>query len=235
MCRIIASDIAVYFGERLLFTAPQLCFSKQDVIFLQGDNGSGKTTLMKLLAGLMPPTQGQIRAEDFGEISRWRKDSLLGKALYLHQHPYLFEGNVSYNLKLAQRYSVLSAAEQRQRMSSAIELAQLGDLLKANAATLSGGERQRLALARAWLLKPVLLMLDEPISNMDKVSQQLVFSMIEELKNQGTGLLLSSHQDSELIRLCNERWLIESQTITTSQIFIPGTPVELNRHHVAAD
>ncbi|MCL1075616.1 energy-coupling factor ABC transporter ATP-binding protein [Shewanella dokdonensis] len=234
MCSIIASDIEMRFGERLLFTAEHLRFRQQDVIYLQGDNGSGKTTLMKLLAGLLRPSRGYIVANGFAKTSWWRKDSLLGKALYLHQHPYLFEGNVGYNLQLAQRYSRLSVVERRQRMTSAIELAKLDKLLKANAATLSGGERQRLALARVWLLKPSLLMLDEPISNMDRVSQQLVCQMISELKQQHTGLLISSHQDSELIQLCNERWQIKSQQITTSQLY-PGTQAELNRHHVAAD
>ncbi|MGE4260678.1 ATP-binding cassette domain-containing protein [Shewanella sp.] len=234
MCRLIASDIEMRFGERQLFTAEHLCFSQNDVIYLSGDNGSGKTTLMKLLAGLLRPTRGAIVAEGFAKASWWRKDSLLGKALYLHQHPYLFEGNVSYNLQLVQRYSRLSEAEQRQRMTSAIELAKLDNLLKANASTLSGGERQRLALARVWLLKPSLLMLDEPISNMDQVSQQLVCQMIGELKHQHTGLLISSHQDSELIQLCNERWQIKSQRITTTQLY-SGAQAELNRHHVAAD
>ncbi|MFQ6372101.1 ATP-binding cassette domain-containing protein [Shewanella sp. YIC-542] len=234
MFKIVASDLEMRFGERLLFTAPQLCFREHDAIYLQGDNGCGKTTLMKLLAGLLRPTRGRIVAEGFPASPWWRKHSLLGKALYLHQHPYLFEGNVSYNLQLAQRYSVLGLAEQQQRMASAIEQAQLGKLLRANAATLSGGERQRLALARAWLLKPPLLMLDEPISNMDRMSQQLVLGMIGELKNQGTGLLISSHQDAGLVHLCQERWLIESAQIHISRLH-QGTHAELNRHHVAAD
>lgn len=219
-CRITAKDLCMRFGERLLFNAPALEFKQGDVIYLEGDNGTGKTTLMKLLAGLIAPTSGEVTASN-RHRSFAQPNQLLGYALYLHQHPYLFDGDVSYNLKLAQRYSKLSKTEQMQRLEAAIELSQLGHLLRSGASTLSGGERQRLALARTWLLKPQLLMLDEPISNMDRVSQQLVFAMIGELKKQGTGLLLSSHQDSALFGLCQQRWLIESQQIRGSAITQP--------------
>ncbi|QSX33583.1 energy-coupling factor ABC transporter ATP-binding protein [Shewanella avicenniae] len=217
---IHVQDLTMRFGERPLFNAPALDFKQGDVIYLEGDNGTGKTTLMKVLAGLVKPSSGTVTAAN-RQRSFSQPNPLLGYALYLHQHPYLFDGDVSYNLKLAQRYSKLPKAEQLQRLDAAIELSQLGHLLKSGAANLSGGERQRLALARTWLLKPQLLMLDEPISNMDRVSQQLVFAMIGELKKQGTGLLLSSHQDSALFGLCQQRWLIESQQIRVSEIRQP--------------
>ena len=214
---ITAQQLTMHFGERLLYQVPQLEFKQGDVIYLAGDNGTGKTTLMKLLAGLAQPSGGTITAAGRHK-SFFNPNPLLGYALYLHQHPYLYEGNVAYNLKLAQRYSKLAVEEQQQRLEAAVALGKLGHLLKSSASDLSGGERQRLALARIWLLKPALLMLDEPISNMDRVSQQLVFAMIAELKKQGTGLLISSHQDSALVDLCQQRWLIDNQTIDVSAI-----------------
>ncbi|MFG0453666.1 ATP-binding cassette domain-containing protein [Shewanella sp. yb_14] len=234
MIKLIAQDLEMRFGERLLFRTRQLEFCQGEVIYLQGDNGCGKTTLMKLLAGLLKPSAGTIYTQGFPAAPWWQRDTLLGKAIYLHQHPYLFEGNVSYNLQLAQKYSSLDKTEQHTRMQSAIEHAQLGQLLKTNASTLSGGERQRLALARAWLLKPKLLMLDEPISNMDRASQQTVFAMIAELKQQGTGLLISSHQHSELTALCHQHWHIESQQLTTSANLTLATEELQENNYVAA-
>ncbi|QIR15946.1 energy-coupling factor ABC transporter ATP-binding protein [Shewanella aestuarii] len=213
---IQATNLSMQFENRRLFSVDKLHFAQGDVIYLQGDNGSGKSTLMKLLAGLIAPTEGKIISQGF-KTSWWQTNSLLGKAVYLHQHPYLFDGNVEFNLTYG-----LSSADKRnteinKRFQQAIEMAQLSHLLNSDATDLSGGERQRLAIARAWICQPKLLMLDEPISNMDKQSQRLVLAMINQLKQHGTGLLISSHQTCGLTALCQQHWHIHQHTISTSQ------------------
>lgn len=216
MVKLIAQDLEMRFDNKRLFRCENLSFTQEQLIYLAGDNGSGKTTLMKLLAGLITPTQGKIVAQGFTAVPWWKTSKLLGKALYLHQHPYLFDGSVQYNLT----YALPNAqrAEQAQRIEKSIEMAQLGHLLKENATHLSGGERQRLAIARAWLMQPKLLMLDEPTSNMDKESQRLVLEMIKELKHSGTGMLISSHHNCDLTRLCKQKWQINQRQIVTSDI-----------------
>ncbi|MCE9680417.1 energy-coupling factor ABC transporter ATP-binding protein [Shewanella sp. AS1] len=218
MVKITANNIEMRFGDRLLYRFDRLCFPQQQTIHLQGDNGSGKTTLMKLFAGLQTPSQGKFRLEGFDTSPWWRRNPLLGKAVYLHQHPYLFDGTTDYNLHYVQPFCQLSNQEIAQRAKVAIEMAQLGDLLTQQAANLSGGERQRLAIARAWIMRPKLLMLDEPTSNMDKLSQQLVRNMIVDLKQQGTGMLISSHQSCSLTSLCEQNWYIRQQQIVTDEV-----------------
>ncbi len=213
---IQAKNILMQFNQNILFHADELSFSQGDVIYLQGDNGSGKSTLMKLLAGLLSPSKGQIHSHGFKQAPWWRTQSLLGKAVYLHQHPYLFEGSVKYNLTYALDQRSLLPEQRKKRIDQAINMAQLTDLLSHHATDLSGGERQRLAIARAWIAQPKLLMLDEPISNMDKQSQSLVVAMINQLKQDGTGLLISSHQTCGLTALCQQRWHIQQNTIHTS-------------------
>ena len=214
--KLIARDVEMSFGARLLFKADVLSFCQGDVIYLQGDNGTGKSTLMKILAGLMPPTKGHIEAVGFAKNAWWRRNPLLGKAVYLHQHPYLFDGTVEYNLTYGLNFSSETKAKAKQRITQAIEMAQLGSLLHERASNLSGGERQRLAIARAWILQPKLLMLDEPTSNMDKDSQELVLKMIQQLKHEGTGMLLSSHQNCALTTICEQQWHIEGERVMTS-------------------
>ncbi|WP_394129197.1 ATP-binding cassette domain-containing protein [Shewanella maritima] len=214
--QITATDISMSFEEKLLFTVPKLRFAQGDVIYLQGDNGTGKSTLMKLLAGFMKPSSGTISSQGFTKDAWWKKASLLGKAVYLHQHPYLFDGSVKYNLEYAASSCTLPQEELQQRITKAIDMAQLGHLLKSNASDLSGGERQRLAVARVWITRPKLLMLDEPISNMDKQSQKLVLAMINQLKQEGTGLLISSHQTCGLTALCQQHWHISHNRIQLS-------------------
>jgi tungstate transport system ATP-binding protein len=219
---IHATNLLIQFNQQILFSADDLHFSQGDVIYLQGDNGSGKSTLMKLLAGLIKPNQGQINSHGYTPRPRWRTQSLLGKAVYLHQHPYLFEGSVKYNLTYALDQRSLSPEQRKKRISQAINMAQLTDLISHQASDLSGGERQRLAIARAWIAQPKLLMLDEPISNMDKHSQRLVLAMINQLKQDGTGLLISSHQTCGLTALCQKHWHIKQRIIHTS-IHVPKT------------
>ncbi len=214
--QINAHNLLMKFKQITLFNVEKLTFKQGDVIYLQGDNGSGKSTLMKILAGLITPSEGQIISQGFAPKSWWQPDSLLGKAVYLHQHPYLFEGSVKYNLTYALNQLKTPASERNERMRQAINMAQLEDLLNHNASDLSGGERQRLAIARAWIIQPKLLMLDEPISNMDKQSQRLVLAMINQLKLDGTGLLISSHQICGLTALCQQHWHIKQRTIHTS-------------------
>ncbi|ASJ98378.1 ABC transporter [Shewanella marisflavi] len=223
MVKIIANNIEMRFGNRLLYRFERLSLSQHQTIHLQGDNGSGKTTLMKMLAGLQAPSHGKIYTEGFTPTPWWRRNPLLGKAVYLHQHPYLFDGTVAYNLNYVQPLCDLTKQEIASRTQTAIDMAQLGDLLNQRAASLSGGERQRLAIARAWIMRPQLLMLDEPTSNMDKLSQQLVLTMISHLKQQGTGMLISSHQTCSLTSLCEQTWQIQAQSIQVS----PSTLDEL--------
>ncbi|MFT5234812.1 MAG: tungstate transport system ATP-binding protein [Shewanella sp.] len=213
MVKVIAQDIEMRFGERTLFTVERLQLAQGQTIHLQGDNGSGKTTLMKLLAGLIPPTMGKISVQGFGPLPWWSINPLLGKAVYLHQHPYLFDGSVEYNLSYPHPFCEMSKQQLEKRTQDAIHKADLVHLTKQAASSLSGGERQRLAIARAWIMQPKLLMLDEPTSNMDAYSQELVLSMVKDLQQIGTGMLVSSHQSCVLTSLCDQSWQITNQGI----------------------
>lgn len=232
MLQLQLNQVEISFQSRLLFSLEQLTFAQGQTIHLQGENGSGKSTLMKLMAGLIKPTSGHITIKGNEKISPWCRNPLLGQAVYLHQHPYLFEGDVMYNLTYTHPFNPLNSNTLTQVTEQAIELAKLGHLLNQQASDLSGGERQRLAIARAWIMRPKLLMLDEPTSNMDSDSQKLVLTMIKQLQKQGTGLLLSSHQSCSLTQLCNQRWKIAQQRI---QSITTSANMTTNYHHATQE
>lgn len=231
--KLTARNLEMSFGSRQLFQTELLELHQGDVIYLQGDNGSGKSTLMKILAGLMPPTKGVVEVHGFPTEAWWQRHTLLGKAVYLHQHPYLFDGTVEYNLNYGLNLSSETKANAKRRIAQAIDMAQLSSLLHARASDLSGGERQRLAIARAWILLPKLLLLDEPTSNMDKYSQELVLQMIQQLKKEGTGMLLSSHQNCALTSICELHWQIEGGRVLTTSPSMQITPIEDSLYAVA--
>jgi tungstate transport system ATP-binding protein len=93
-------------------------------------------------------------------------------------------------------------------VNQALAWAGLEHLQQRQAHLLSGGERQRLALARALVLDPALILLDEPTSNLDSDSLQRIEHMLQDLLRRGTGFLLSCHQNNALAQLCNQRWCL---------------------------
>ncbi|MDC9720430.1 MAG: ABC transporter ATP-binding protein [Gammaproteobacteria bacterium] len=204
--RLELNNLCQSFGDGPLFTIEHLQLSSGDAVHLHGPNGAGKSTLMKIMAGLQKPTSGQV------ELTPTAKESVLQQAvIYLHQHTYLFDmdvrSNVEYGLRIRREKSP-------QKVNQALLWAGLEHMQFRQAHVLSGGERQRLALARALVLDPALILLDEPTSNLDAESVARIEQMLQDLHRRGTGFVLSCHQDNALTKLCNQHWLLASGTLT---------------------
>ncbi|WP_298441134.1 energy-coupling factor ABC transporter ATP-binding protein [uncultured Ferrimonas sp.] len=203
-------NLAMTFERTTLFANVNLQLQPHQSVWLQGANGSGKTTLLKLLAKLTRPHQGQVRYHN-GADRR-------GAVIYLHQQPYLFAGSVRANLEFGLRSLKLSRSERQQACQQALQLAQLEHLAERCAQVLSGGERQRLALARAWVMQPQLLLLDEPTANLDPQSLQLITAMVVQLQQQGCAIVVTSHQQTPLTELCQSRWQIDQGRLLCPQL-----------------
>ncbi|MBY6187388.1 energy-coupling factor ABC transporter ATP-binding protein [Marinobacter hydrocarbonoclasticus] len=211
--QLTATALEMRFGQRVLFQIPELLLSGHQRIWLKGPNGVGKTTLMKVLAGLAKPTSGKVKLQG-APSRRWRRDgSPLGHVVYLHQSPYLFNGSVWDNLSYGLSNLAISVEEREVRIREALSLARLDHLAERPAQVLSGGERQRLALARAWVLNPRFLLLDEPSANLDPDSLTLITEMVDQLYQQGCGLIITSHQQTELTDRCEEHWTLDNQQL----------------------
>lgn len=174
-------------------------------VLLCGDNGSGKTTLLRIISGLEKPDAGFINT-GLGNCS-WRscRPQLRNATVYLHQQPYMFDGDVLSNLNFALPKQ-LTKKQGNDRIQSAIKWAELESIAKSPAKTLSGGERQRVAITRAWLRQPKVLLLDEPITNMDRASRLRTIQLLHNLKQQGVALIISSHDPVHFESLADS-WL----------------------------
>ena len=115
--------------------------------------------------------------------------------------------NVEYGLRMRRE-------KNPNKVDQALAWAGLEHLQYRQAHLLSGGERQRLALARALVLDPALILLDEPTSNLDTGSVARIEEMLLDLHRRGTGFLLSCHQDNALTKLCNKHWLLDQGKLT---------------------
>jgi molybdenum cofactor guanylyltransferase len=160
---------------------------------LSGRNGAGKTTLLKIIAGLLPPDQLTVGYQ--GSSLPWKRarTRLRKDVIYLHQHPYMFDRSVADNIAYGLSRQG-SSQNIRKQVDSAMEWAGIAHLAQKNAHHLSGGEKQRVALTRARVLSPKLLLMDEPFANMDLESREQTLYYIQRLKEDGISTIVTTHE-----------------------------------------
>jgi tungstate transport system ATP-binding protein len=185
------------YGERLLFEVPELVLERGRSYLLTGSNGVGKTTLLRILAGL---EVADIRNYIFDGAKVTSQDiSRLAPAIvYVHQHAYLFHSSVADNIAYGLKGRGLSKQEIAERVAAEMAWAGLEEVAKVPPSRLSGGEKQRVALARARVLKPKLLLLDEPTANLDVDARLQVAELIARMGHEDDCVLVATH-DPELI------------------------------------
>jgi tungstate transport system ATP-binding protein len=164
-----------------------------ETLALVGPNGSGKSTLLNLLSFLSAPAAGEVRF--FGESVRPNTQSGFRRRVgYLQQHPYLFNTTVIENIELGLKLRKVNRELRHARAQNIIEQLNLGMLANKRAHELSGGEIQKVALARALVLEPEVLIFDEPFTYLDKsFSGELEKLLVSIHENRTQTIIFSSH------------------------------------------
>lgn len=182
------------FGGRQLFDVKRLSFRSENCLVLTGANGSGKTTLLKIAAGLLAPDHAAVCLD--GRKFSWPHAcrTLRRRVVYLHQFPYMFDASVFDNVAYGLRRDGVPAPEVRAQVRETLDWAGLSGHTSQNARSLSGGEKQRVALARARVLSPHLLLLDEPIANMDEEGRERTLFFIRRMVSDGFTVALATHE-----------------------------------------
>ncbi len=188
------------FGTRVLFDGAELALEAGHGYVLSGANGCGKTTLLRMIAGLEASLHGtlEFRAQPATTArypEAWRRE-----IVYVHQQPYLFHTTTEKNLEYGLARRGVPPVERQARVREALEWAGLADRSDVPPHKLSGGEAQRAALARAKLLNPALLLLDEPTANLDGNARKQVLDLVTALCIDDHTVLIASH-DPEIMRL----------------------------------
>ena len=210
---IQAEDISIRFKDRLLFHIPQLKLGPQEAIYLTGDNGVGKTTLLKILSGLQRPTTGKVNLQGQHWFSRLFNRNAQNGVIYMHQTPYMFDASVLDNVCYGLRFTRKSRQDQRSEAITALRMVGLETLANEHISVLSGGERQRVAMARAWVLKPSVLLMDESSASMDSESIARQVVLAKDLLERGSTLVITSHQQNALTALCRRQWCISNSKL----------------------
>ncbi|MBQ0212158.1 ferric ABC transporter ATP-binding protein [Proteus vulgaris] len=184
------------FGSNTVIEDLSLSIPQGKMVSLLGPSGCGKTTVLRLVAGLEKPTEGKIfiDGEDVTERSIQQRDiCMVFQSYALFPHMSLGE-NIGYGLKMLGR----PKAEIKQRVTEALELVDLAGFEDRFVDQISGGQQQRVALARALILKPKVLLFDEPLSNLDANLRRSMREKIRELQQQfNITSLYVTHDQSE--------------------------------------
>ena len=196
---IVASGLTRRFGQVVAVDGVDLQIPQANIFGFLGPNGSGKTTTIRMLCGLLTPSDGT--AEVLNHRVPKEAEHLRRRIGYMTQHFSLYEDlSVSENLNFIARIQSLSRAERNQRLREAFNRYHLNRQAQQRAASLSGGEKQRLALAAATLHRPEILFLDEPTSAVDPQSRRDFWEGLFELVDEGTTILVSTHYMDEAER-----------------------------------
>ncbi len=160
-------------------------------IAIVGRSGAGKTTLLHVIAGLSAPTEGELIVND-RPLSDYKEDEWFDQLSYISQHPYLFSGTIAENIAIggksdASRKEIEEAAEKAgiSHMIQSLENGYDTSIGEAGRG-LSGGEKQRIALARAFLKRPSVILFDEPTTGLDLHTEQVLQASINELSQSST-------------------------------------------------
>ena len=196
---------------------------------LLGPNGAGKTTLMRLLSALSPLTDGELAVGGLDVTGQAR--AVRGRLGVVTQQDGLDSDlTVQQNLETYGYFSGLSRRRSHRRASEVLSFFGLDDRAGDDVAHLSGGMKRRLAIARAFMMEPEVIVLDEPTTGLDPQGRNLVWKKLAELKASGITILMSTHYMEEAANLCDRIAVMH-----LGKILDEGTPEELIERHTSAE
>jgi putrescine transport system ATP-binding protein len=215
------ADVYKKFGDAVAVDHVSLSIRQGEMFALLGSSGCGKSTLLRLMAGLDAPDSGRIivDGQDITELPTHRRPVIMmfqSYALFPHMS---VEDNVAYGL----RREGTPKAQVRERVGAALELVQMARYAKRKPHQLSGGQQQRVALARSLVKRPKLLLLDEPMSALDKkIRQQTQFELGNILYAVGVTCIMVTHDQEEAMTMADRLAVMNE-----GRILQVGTPDEV--------
>ncbi|MXF49210.1 MULTISPECIES: ABC transporter ATP-binding protein [Klebsiella] len=227
MIELSVENLHLTYGDNPVLKGVSMTLKRGEVVSLLGPSGSGKTTLLRAVAGLEKPTGGRIaigkhtvydgnpRSEIPAEA---RNLGLVFQSYALWPHKTVFE-NVAYPLRLRK----VAAGEMKQRVQAVLDQLGLGHLGNRHPHQLSGGQQQRVAIGRALVYNPPVILLDEPLSNLDaKLREEARVFLRELIIKLGLSALMVTHDQNEAMAI-SDRILLLNNGVIEQQ----GTPQEM--------
>lgn len=218
MSAVQIRNIAVSFSGRATLSVPSASFEEGAMYGIVGPSGAGKSTLLRVLNLLERPQQGLLsllgRTIDLANLSHAAGMPLQRQMAFVAQKPVMFQTTVFDNVALGLAYRGISKRRRAELVHRALELVGLQPLSGRRASSLSGGEAQRIALARALVVQPKLLLLDEPSSNLDPTNVSLIENVLRRVRDERSmTVIIVTHQLQQARRLCDQCLLLNEGRI----------------------
>jgi lipopolysaccharide export system ATP-binding protein len=226
-----ATELSKSYGSRMVVNNVNLNVNTGEVVGLFGPNGAGKTTTFYTVIGFIRPDVGKILV-DLDDITNLPMFMRARKGItYLPQEPSVFRKMTVYdNLKAILEFHEHDHDSMEHRVMELLESFKLEHLAGNNADLLSGGERRRLEIARALMIAPRFMLLDEPFSGIDPISVSDLKKIVQGLAKKGIGVLLSDHNVRDSLPICDRAYIISG-----GKIILEGGPAEIVNNRVVRE
>ncbi len=217
MHRLVARGLKKSIKGKEIVKGVDLEVESGEVVGLLGPNGAGKTTTFYMICGLIEPSEGRVELDERDVTAEpLHKKAKLGIG-YLPQESSVFkELSVEENLYVAAEANIKEKEEQRRVVEDLLELFGIEPIRHRLGKALSGGERRRCEIARALVIKPRFLLLDEPFAGVDPIAVIEIQKVIEELKRSGIGILITDHNVRETLKVCDRAYVLKDGAILAS-------------------
>ena len=190
---------------------------------LLGPNGAGKTTTFHMMVGLVQPEEGRVLLNDEDLTGAPIYQRARAGISYLPQESSVFRRlSVEGNLRAILQTLDLDSTEQNERCGALLKMLGVSHLAKHKAFTLSGGERRRVEIARALVLAPFFLLLDEPFTGIDPIAVVEIQNIVRRLISSGIGILITDHNVRETLGICDRAYIVNEGAILEE-----GTPATI--------
>jgi lipoprotein-releasing system ATP-binding protein len=204
---IKATNIHKSFGDLEVLRGVDLSVSKGEIVSIVGPSGAGKTTLLQILGTLDKPNEGQVQVDgiDFSRMNSNELSAFRNKHIgFIFQfHQLLPEFTAIENVIIPALIGKTSVRQATERAVELLNFLQLGDRLQHKPSELSGGEKQRVAVARALINNPTLILADEPSGSLDTKNKEELHKLLFELRDKFNLTVVIVTHDKELARLCD--------------------------------
>ena len=226
-----AENLERWFKQRQVVKSVSFNVKQNEVVGLLGPNGAGKTTSFYMVVGLLYPTNGKVYMGD-EEITHLPMHIRARKGIsYLPQNMSIFRKmTVENNLRAVMEVSQVPRQDRADFLDELLGKFQIRHIAKSMGAALSGGERRRVEIARALIIKPKFLLLDEPFAGIDPVTVQEIQGIIGNLRNEGLGVLITDHNVRETLGSCDRAYILSG-----GEIIAHGLPDEVAANRVVRE